>query len=30
VPTSNEERIQVLWAEIDGIDRAVILQDAGG
>jgi len=26
VPTSNEERIQVLWAEIDGIDRAVIVQ----
>jgi pyrimidine operon attenuation protein / uracil phosphoribosyltransferase len=29
VPTSNEERVQVLWAEIDGIDRAVILQDSG-
>jgi len=26
VPTSNEERVQVLWAEIDGIDRAVIVQ----
>ena len=26
VPTSNEERIQVLWVEIDGIDRAVIVQ----
>jgi len=26
VPTSNEERIQVLWAEIDGMDRAVIVQ----
>jgi pyrimidine operon attenuation protein/uracil phosphoribosyltransferase len=26
VPTSNEERVQVMWAEIDGIDRAVIVQ----
>ncbi|HVD00632.1 MAG TPA: bifunctional pyr operon transcriptional regulator/uracil phosphoribosyltransferase PyrR [Candidatus Dormibacteraeota bacterium] len=26
VPTSNDERVQVLWAEVDGIDRAVIVQ----
>ena len=25
VPTSNEERVQVLWSELDGIDRAVIV-----
>ena len=26
VPTSNEERVQVMWAEVDGLDRAVIVQ----
>ena len=30
VPTASTERVQVLLTEIDGVDRAVILQDAGG
>jgi len=29
VPTASSERVQVLLTEIDGVDRAVILQEAG-